>query len=297
VELADARSAYERASGDPAAALAYGDRLLKANKPAEARPVFEKLITGPAGATPAQMGEAHFQMGQVWLKERNYDKALESWGVVLDRYAATPRASHATINTAAVLYQVKDQNARAFEVLEAGLKAGRINQEHLPTAYYLQYSIYFDAKDYTNARRLLKELPTEGDRHEHAKESIPVVLWKSGEVAEARRLTADLYERAKDNANALNNLSAIFVEHGLEIEQALQWAERAVELSGGTQAYVLDTYADALFANGLVDRAIAAEEKAVALARQPAMKDEFAAKLEKLRAAKKKASRPEPAIA
>lgn len=112
VDLADARSAYERAPGDPALALVYGDKLLKANRPAEARPVFEKLIAEPGGATPAQIGEAHFQMGQVWLKERNYDKALESWGVVLDRYAATPRASHATINTAAVLYQVRDQNAR-----------------------------------------------------------------------------------------------------------------------------------------------------------------------------------------
>lgn len=284
VALAEARAAFERNPADPTAALAYGDRLLKARDWQQARPVFERLLASPGPATRDQIGEAHFQLGQTFLRERAYDQAIAEWQTVLSQFGDTVRASHATINAAAVLYQVKDENRRAFDILSEGLAAGRVKGEHIQLAHFLQYQIHFDAKDYVRARALLGELPTEGDRYAHVKESIPVVLWRTGEEAKARELTAALYERAKDEPNALNNLAAVFLEHELELPRVVQWAARAVDLAQGRLFYVYDTYADALFATGDATRAVEMAEKGMALAKRPAQKEEFAAKIRKYQA-------------
>ena len=48
-------------------------------------------------------------------------------------------------------------------------------------------------------------------------------------------------------------------------EKALEYARKAVAISKGAKANFLDTLAEALYANGLFDEAVATEKKALSL--------------------------------
>ncbi len=81
----------------------------------------------------------------------------------------------------------------------------------------------------------------------------------------------DAYENvikvAPDNIHALNNLSWLLAtcpeESFRDYERALELAEQA--LARKREDYILDTYAEALFANQQIDRAVAAAKEALAM--------------------------------
>ena len=84
----------------------------------------------------------------------------------------------------------------------------------------------------------------------------------------------DAYENVlridKKNVHALNNLAWLFAtcpdKRFRNPKKALVYAEKALKQSGKAQAFVLDTYAQALFANHDFKGAVAAAKKAVDIA-------------------------------
>jgi tetratricopeptide (TPR) repeat protein len=106
-----------------------------------------------------------------------------------------------------------------------------------------------------------------------------------------RRRTAELPEAS---VKALNNyawaLLTCFPEELRDSRAALEPAQRAVELTHENDAAVLDTFAMACFETGDAARAVAAQERAVALlGTQDAMRvEEYSARLERYRAEKKR---------
>jgi len=81
-------------------------------------------------------------------------------------------------------------------------------------------------------------------------------------------------------AFAWNILIKVREDDAFNKETALKAAERANVLTNGSEPVVLDTYATALFENGRIDEAIAAETKAVELsAGNPQMQDNFRKRL------------------
>ncbi|MDZ7846004.1 MAG: hypothetical protein U5L96_04150 [Owenweeksia sp.] len=71
-----------------------------------------------------------------------------------------------------------------------------------------------------------------------------------------------------DNAYQLNNLAWNVFENSenpKNLEMALAWAERATQLDG-KKPYILDTYANLLYANSLYKEALKVENKALKLA-------------------------------
>jgi tetratricopeptide (TPR) repeat protein len=291
-DLARLKAAYEADRSNVRAGLDYAVAVIHAGQPELARPVLYALLAQPASLTPALAAEAWFQMGHVHLRAQEYDEAIACWTTVLHDHPESVRASGAAINVASVRFQVLGQADKAFDVLTAAFKAHAIRGSHLELANLLLFQIYVDRRQYTEARGLLGTLPATGPRHELIKNAVPVVYWKTGDQDRARGLLDALFEAAKDDASALNNLAGLLAEHKVALDFAIACSARAIVASNGARHDIWDTYADALFQAGQTAKAVEAEEKAVALADAQRDQAAYRTHLERYKAALKKSGRP-----
>ncbi|MCF8113778.1 MAG: M48 family metalloprotease [Desulfotignum sp.] len=100
------------------------------------------------------------------------------------------------------------------------------------------------------------------------------------DFSRARQIYENVIRMDKDNVHALNNLSWLLTtcpdEQMRDHERALALATRALSLA--REPFVLDTYAEALFANNLVAEALQAAKEALAMAdtRQGYYRDQVA---------------------
>lgn len=139
-------------------------------------------------------------------------------------------------------------------------------------------------------RMLAGEPPTSEQAIPHLKmylQKAPRTPENAKDLARAYRMLGDLYGRtgrepqavnsyeeglraAPDEATILNNAAWLYAtaqDASLRNpEKALAYARKAVDLTKGQRANVLDTLAEALYANGRFDEAIETEKKAQALA-------------------------------
>ncbi len=90
----------------------------------------------------------------------------------------------------------------------------------------------------------------------------------------------------KDDAEFLNNYAWYLATEDVDSKKALGLAKKAVELSPKA-AHIADTLAEAHFRNGQYDEAVAAQKKAVELARDE-QKEEFKKRLQKFEKALEK---------
>jgi tetratricopeptide (TPR) repeat protein len=285
-ELATLKSAYDRDPTDTRAAIEYVAGALRAGQPALARPVLYALLSRPASLPASVAAEAWFQMGHVHLSAQEYEEAVACWDTVVRDHRGSDRASGAAINAASVLLQVLGDPDRAYGRLTASLRDRTIAGPHLELANFLLFQIYVERHDYTNARGLLASLPGSGPRHDLIQDVIPVVLWKTGDEAVARRQIESLFTGAADDASALNNLAGTLASHGVALDTAIAAAARAIVLSD-TRHDIWDTYAEALFRSGQIEKAIDAEEKAIVLATAQKDQAEYRARLARFKAARK----------
>jgi tetratricopeptide (TPR) repeat protein len=290
-DLAVLKAAYDRDPGDSRAAMDYVTGALRAGQPELARPVLYALLSKPSSLPSPVAAEAWFQMGHVHLNAQEYEEAVACWDTILRDHRGSERASGAAINAASVLLQVLGDPDRAFSRLTTGLRDRTITGAHVELANFLLFQIYVERHDYTNARGLLAALPASGPRHELIQEVIPVVLWKTGDEPAARRQLESLFAAASADASALNNLAATLAAHGVALDTAVAAAARAIVLSG-TRHDIWDTYAEALFRSGQIDKAIEAEEKAVALATAQKDQAEYRARRARFQAARKPPAEP-----
>jgi tetratricopeptide (TPR) repeat protein len=121
---------------------------------------------------------------------------------------------------------------------------------HLRT--YLQHAPQSTSKDTVRAYWML------GDTYR-----------RSGRERQALQTYEEGLKTATDEEALWNNASWLYStarDASLrDPQKALAYARKAVALSGGLKANCLDTLAEALYANGLFDEAVATEKKAVAL--------------------------------
>ncbi|MCX6552711.1 MAG: tetratricopeptide repeat protein [Acidobacteria bacterium] len=279
------KAAYDRDRADDKAALEYVAAAIRASQPELARPVLYQMLSRPEKRQPAQAAEAWFQIGHVHFRAGEYEEAIACWQTVVRDYRTSDRASGAAINLASVLLQVQGDTKGAGDVLDSRLRDGTIKGAHVELAHFLLFQVHVELKQYAEARGLLGSLPATGDRHALIQDVVPVVLWKTGDEARARRELEALFAAAEDNASALNNLAATLTDHGVAPDVAVACAARAVVVSGGTRHDIWDTYAEALFQSGQMQPAIEAEEKAVALATAQRDQTAYRARLDAYRAA------------
>jgi len=143
-------------------------------------------------------------------------------------------------------------------------------------------------------------------------QNVPRTADSTKEVAQAYSTLASLYSRtgreaqslatleeglktAPDDDVMLNNAAwAYATEQDGSLhnpQKALDYARKAVALSKGEKAFILDTLAEALYANSLFDEAVATEKKALAFAPQSEI---FQDQLKKFQAAQRQAKQTRP---
>jgi YHS domain-containing protein len=270
---------------DLALSLRYGDRLIKADRIPEAKAHFEKL-EGKVTAR-ADKAEVIFQLGYVAMKERRYDDALARWRIILDGYGDTERVSSASVNTAAIRYQIKDELDPAFQLLSAALAKGSILDRHLPTAHKLMLMMTYDKRDYAAAKSWLEKMPEADRRDEHIADSLWVVYLQSGEPAKGEAMLAELLAGIKDDYFALYRLAGVALDAEVKLSEALGWIDRSNQISKGEKFYVLDTQAQLLWKTGEREKAVQSLEKAIGICKNAAALEEMKTRLETYRRALK----------
>lgn len=117
--------------------------------------------------------------------------------------------------------------------------------------------------------------------------------FRGGKLDSAYKIAAELVDHdRKDDAGALNAIAWMIVDPETKVERrdvalALRAAERAVELTEGKAAGVLDTLARAQFANGDVAKAIATQERALSVAADAEERQALQPALDEYKAARK----------
>jgi hypothetical protein len=265
-DLAALKARFEHDPSDHRAAIEYASAALRANQPDVARRLLYELLARPAQLPAAIAAEAWFQMGHVHFRAGEPDEAMACWRRVLRDHPASERASGAAVNLASLIFEVSDDAAGARALLTSRLRDGTIRGGHIELANFLLFQVDVALRRYADARARLSTLPTAGDRYALVQDVVPVVLWKTGDEARARDMLDARFAAAADNASALNNLATTLTAHGVAPDFAVACAARAIVVSAGSRHDIWDTYAEALFRTGQIDKAIEAEEKAAGLA-------------------------------
>lgn len=89
-----------------------------------------------------------------------------------------------------------------------------------------------------------------------ASASIAVIHWKLGNTEEAERLYRQLLKESENNASNLYYLGWACYMYKTNMVKALEWAQRTVELSNGKNDMHLHLYAELLFENEEIQKAI-----------------------------------------
>jgi thiol-disulfide isomerase/thioredoxin len=115
----------------------------------------------------------------------------------------------------------------------------------------------------------VKKLRDEVAMHKSAQAYFEAISGEN-ESADTKKLASELEPKLKNNPEIANNIAwAILTDNSIkkqDFEFAAKVAKQAVEDTNWKAPHIIDTYARALFESGKKDEAIAAEEKALALA-------------------------------
>jgi len=147
-------------------------------------------------------------------------------------------------------------------------------------------------------KKLIDILDPKADKEPHLS-YMAVFYFQAGEKEKGKELFESLYQEAKNDIDELRDLAWYCQKHEVNLKEAQAWAERAVELSKDENKVassmllsffpgsVLDTYADILFENGEIEKAIEVETEAYNTAIHENNINIYREKLEKYKAALK----------
>jgi thiol-disulfide isomerase/thioredoxin len=216
------RRAWEADAGDPDAGLSLVAKLTEID-PAEAGRVLDLVAASPGASSPAV--EAWVLLARGRLGEAAHDAAgaLAAYEAVVGRFASAPEAVGAALSGARL--------ANGLEQADRGLALlGAV-------------------------RDRVTDLEAKGELH-----ALEVALHRVAASA-AARAWGEAASGAEDPRGLNESAWTVFL-HRLAVPEAVAWARRAVALTDGEDADVLDTLANLLFQAGEVDEAVAVEKSA-----------------------------------
>jgi len=230
---------------------------------------------------PQSTAEEHFRHGQELQKAGDLHGAAEEYRAAI---RMDPNLADAHIGLGVVL----GIGGKLEEARTECAKAAELRPESAE-AHNCLGAVLRDSGDLKGAtrefRKVVELIPGAANAHDN----LGVALELDGQFSEAISQFRKAMEISPDLASAWNDLAWLYAtaneQKFRDGEKALEYAQKAVELSGGREAYILDTLAEAYFVNGEFDLAIGTEEKAIALEpNDPA----YAIQKEKFKAAKSK---------
>lgn len=192
-----------------------------------------------------------------------------------------------------VLEKVKSGNYDLEQAKKDAAKANAEQEAMQKVEQELQQKIMplIQKKDYAGALAAIDEIAAANPDAKPALANVKFsVALQGGEYAKAYEAADAIAEQSKDNAEGLNSLAWFIVDNPAvkqrDLDRALRYATRAVEVSEGKEAAILDTQARIHFEKGEIDKAIEVQTKAVDVATGETKQD-LSKSLEKYRAAKK----------
>lgn len=268
-----------------ATGIKYSKTLIKELKFKESIPVLEFLCS--TASEKEDLANIKFNLGFAHMKQKNLKLALELWKEVMDKYPGNESASGAIVNTAGITYQTTDDLDTPYNLLNDGFSKAKIFESHAPTAHKLMVMISYDKGDFNTARYHMERMNKEDIYDGHMVESIPIIYYKTGDVAKGDDFLEDYFEKIKEDPFKLYRLSAIISDADFRLKDALRWIEKADKLSNGDKFYIKDTYSSILYKLGQKTKAISELEKAISLCKRDDALSEMKAKLEKYKSVKK----------
>lgn len=203
---------------------------------------------------------AHFGLGRTLLRMKKYAEAEHALKTAAKLAPRNPLPN----DTLGNLYILRKEYAKALQVFGQSI---RIEPHYLP-AYFLRGEIYFNQKQYDQAlteyRAILKIQP----RNANAQLRAGFVFERQKKNQAATRAFLRTIELDPKQSVAYNNLAWIAALEKTNLDQALIWSKRSLELSPDTPGF-LDTLGWVHRARGELSEAAKVLEKAIATSKSP----------------------------
>ncbi len=183
---------------------------------------------------------------QAQLAARRYERAEASASDALTRSPSHTRL----VRLRAQALSKLGRGTEATKLLEDGIAKRPDSREYVVGLA----DLYSDQKRTDDAVRLLEEARTQHGDDEALTLQLATVYEAGDRITDAEKELRRLLARDPRNANALNSLSYMFAQRGVRGIEAVELAQRAVDLEPDNPAY-LDTLGWALFKIGKVDEA------------------------------------------
>lgn len=269
---------YQADSNNVDIAYRWAWKLRDRGLPNEARRIFERVLVLDPENKKGYAPEVHSVLADIASEQRDDEGCRAHLRTIIQKYPNHPPI-HWTYLKLAISYRASKEVDKAIKILEQvpdSVVARRPGQFH----YYLAY-LYMDKGDYEKAFKMLGEI-SPGQFSQAALDDLYTRIYlKKGDIQKALPFLRKRYKEARGSADQLNNLAWTCVECKVYIEEALEWAQEAVELSKWEKGYIIDTLAELYALKGDYKKAIELEKQAIEKTYREAQKKEFKGKIEK----------------
>jgi len=217
---------------------------------AEAEKEFRWLIN-----YPEKEQKDYFYLAMALSQQQKYEEAIS----VLEEISAEMANYPEGALQLAYLYQKTGQDDRAIKFLKKMITA----DVHLPDLYYYLVAFLGDRKEYQQALEYALKGVEENPKHTRLLYQLGVLYEKMAQRQKAIETMEKVLQLDENHADALNFLAYDQAESGKNLPQALERAQRAVELM--PSGFIVDTLGWVLYKMKRYDESRVQLEKAVAM--------------------------------
>jgi tetratricopeptide (TPR) repeat protein len=208
--------------------------------------------------------EPHFHLARLYALQSKNREAIEECLIVLQAVPEDPSMNLLL----AELYVSIGEFDKAIPRAKKVLRVGRIEKATLAEAHYRLAAAYKGKKEtsladlhFQKSIDIYKEILEREQENVGVHYDIAMVYDARGDLALAERHLRRHIELRPDEPNAYNFLGYMFVEHDMNLEEAVALIKKAVEIESQNGAF-RDSLGWAYFKLGNLDEAIAELEKA-----------------------------------
>ncbi len=227
--LPEAETAFRKAAAmepsSPDALLELGDLYLVAGKPAMAVKAYADAVK----RSPASF-DAHMAHGAALAGENQFEPAIAEYREA----ARLAPSSAAPLHSIGLAYSASGQRDKAIEAFGAAIRVnGRFELA------WISRGDAWEAKgDAAKALADYNQALTLNPKAGIVKFKIGLVYLVSGRQEEARRAFTEAVQLDPGNADAWNNLAWIAAEKRTDLDHALEWARKAVQIGSGNPRFI-----------------------------------------------------------
>lgn len=242
----------KRGTSDPKIEQALAQALYETGDFAAALPHFERFLD-----TELDTKGNVIRRGNTLFRTERYEEAAAEYQRYLTMSPSRENQSVALANLGAAQVYAGQWTA-AEESYQAALSLNPSNLVALSNLAFFHYRRGDLDQASALYRRVLDQEPHWGP----ALRGLATIEKRRGDLDEAVELLETVVRQTPGDASALNNLAFYYAELGENLDQALEYIERAIAL-GGESAELLDTKGWVLYKQGKYDEALPLVQRAV----------------------------------